>query len=128
MQVESLQEQLSGAVKQRDDALLQLRTSQEQVKQYAVSLTNLQMVLEQFQQGKNLELLLLCNRITIFFDKVLKSKGISRLTFLVFKNTHISNVKYQSILLWYLLCKYDKNARKCLLEQLNFICDYSEAL
>ncbi|XP_077476383.1 thyroid receptor-interacting protein 11 [Stigmatopora argus] len=50
MQVESLQEQLGGVVKQRDDALLQLRTSQEQVKQYAVSLSNLQMVLEQFQQ------------------------------------------------------------------------------
>ncbi|KAM9354480.1 thyroid receptor-interacting protein 11 isoform 1-T1 [Pholidichthys leucotaenia] len=50
MQVESLQEQLSGVVKQRDDALAQLRTSQEQVNQYAVSLSNLQMVLEQFQQ------------------------------------------------------------------------------
>ncbi|XP_054651408.1 thyroid receptor-interacting protein 11 isoform X2 [Dunckerocampus dactyliophorus] len=50
MQVESLQEQLSGVVKQRDDALIQLRTSQEQVTQYAVSLSNLQMVLEQFQQ------------------------------------------------------------------------------
>lgn len=51
MQVESLQEQLSMVVKQRDDTLLQLRTSQEQVNQYAVSLSNLQMVLEQFQQG-----------------------------------------------------------------------------
>ncbi|XP_054913154.1 thyroid receptor-interacting protein 11 isoform X2 [Poeciliopsis prolifica] len=50
MQVESLQEQLSNVVKQRDEALLQLRTSQEQVRQYAVSLSNLQMVLEQFQQ------------------------------------------------------------------------------
>ncbi|XP_006810396.2 thyroid receptor-interacting protein 11-like [Neolamprologus brichardi] len=50
MQVESLQEQLIGVVKQRDDALAQLRTSQEQVNQYAVSLSNLQMVLEQFQQ------------------------------------------------------------------------------
>ncbi|XP_074547629.1 thyroid receptor-interacting protein 11 [Halichoeres trimaculatus] len=50
MQVESLQEQLSGAVKQRDEALIRLRTSQEQVNQYAVSLSNLQMVLEQFQQ------------------------------------------------------------------------------
>ncbi|KAM8737827.1 thyroid receptor-interacting protein 11 [Acanthopagrus schlegelii] len=50
MQVESLQEQLNGVVKQRDDALLHLRTSQEQVNQYAVSLSNLQMVLEQFQQ------------------------------------------------------------------------------
>uniref|UniRef100_A0A3Q1B7L9 GRIP domain-containing protein n=1 Tax=Amphiprion ocellaris TaxID=80972 RepID=A0A3Q1B7L9_AMPOC len=50
MQVESLQEQLISVVKQRDDALVQLRTSQEQVNQYAVSLSNLQMVLEQFQQ------------------------------------------------------------------------------
>ncbi|KAJ8289661.1 hypothetical protein GJAV_G00003870 [Gymnothorax javanicus] len=50
LQVESLQEQLSGVVRQRDEALAQLRTSQEQVKQYAVSLSNLQMVLEQFQQ------------------------------------------------------------------------------
>jgi len=53
MQVESLQEQLSVAVRQRDDALLKLHTSQEQVQQYAVSLSNLQMVLEQFQQGKS---------------------------------------------------------------------------
>lgn len=52
MQVESLQEQLNGVVKQRDNALIHLRTSQEQVNQYAVSLSNLQMVLEQFQQGK----------------------------------------------------------------------------
>ncbi|KAM3594902.1 uncharacterized protein V6R79_015545 [Siganus canaliculatus] len=50
MQVESLQEQLSGVVRQRDEALIRLRTSQEQVNQYAVSLSNLQMVLEQFQQ------------------------------------------------------------------------------
>ncbi|KAM9842122.1 thyroid receptor-interacting protein 11 [Aulostomus maculatus] len=50
MQVESLQEQLSGVMKQRDDALTKLTTSQEQVNQYAVSLSNLQMVLEQFQQ------------------------------------------------------------------------------
>lgn len=53
MQVESLQEQLMVVVKQRDDALLHLRTSQEQVNQYAVSLSNLQMVLEQFQQGES---------------------------------------------------------------------------
>ncbi|CAN9501961.1 unnamed protein product [Ophioblennius macclurei] len=50
MQVESLQEQLCGAVKQRDDAQAQLRTATDQVNQYAVSLSNLQMVLEQFQQ------------------------------------------------------------------------------
>ncbi|KAM9294376.1 thyroid receptor-interacting protein 11 [Gastrophryne carolinensis] len=50
MQVESLQEQLSIISRQRDEALMQLNMSQEQVKQYALSLTNLQMVLEQFQQ------------------------------------------------------------------------------
>ncbi|XP_058847485.1 thyroid receptor-interacting protein 11-like [Acipenser ruthenus] len=50
MQVESLQEQLNTVVRQRDETLVQLNMSQEQVKQYAVSLSNLQMVLEQFQQ------------------------------------------------------------------------------
>ncbi|XP_053553524.1 thyroid receptor-interacting protein 11 [Bombina bombina] len=50
MQVESLQEQLNFVSRQRDEALLQFNRSQEQVKQYAMSLTNLQMVLEQFQQ------------------------------------------------------------------------------
>lgn len=50
MQVESLQEQLNHVTRQRDEVLLQLNMSQEQVKQYALSLANLQMVLEQFQQ------------------------------------------------------------------------------
>ncbi|XP_044128601.1 LOW QUALITY PROTEIN: thyroid receptor-interacting protein 11 [Bufo gargarizans] len=50
MQVESLQEQLNLVSRQRDEALLQFNMSQEQVKQYAMSLSNLQMVLEQFQQ------------------------------------------------------------------------------
>ncbi|XP_018414024.1 PREDICTED: thyroid receptor-interacting protein 11 [Nanorana parkeri] len=50
MQVESLQEQLNLVSRQRDEALLQFNMSQEQVKQYALSLSNLQMVLEQFQQ------------------------------------------------------------------------------
>ncbi|KAM6445914.1 thyroid receptor-interacting protein 11 [Rhynochetos jubatus] len=50
LQVESLQEQLNLVSKQRDDTVLQLTVSQEQVKQYALSLANLQMVLEQFQQ------------------------------------------------------------------------------
>ncbi|XP_041703238.2 thyroid receptor-interacting protein 11-like isoform X2 [Coregonus clupeaformis] len=50
LQVESLQEQLSGTVRQRDEALTQLRVAQDQVNQYAVSLSNLQMVLEHFQQ------------------------------------------------------------------------------
>ncbi|XP_078090442.1 thyroid receptor-interacting protein 11 isoform X3 [Mustelus asterias] len=50
LQVESLQEQLQTIAKQRDEAMMQLNVSQEQVKQYAMSLTNLQMVIEQFQQ------------------------------------------------------------------------------
>ncbi|XP_073434255.1 thyroid receptor-interacting protein 11 [Dendrobates tinctorius] len=50
MQVESLQEQLNLISRQRDEAVMQFNMSQEQVKQYAVSLSNLQMVLEQFQQ------------------------------------------------------------------------------
>ncbi|NWH62871.1 TRIPB protein, partial [Geococcyx californianus] len=50
LQVESLQEQLNLVSKQRDETVLQLTISQDQVKQYAVSLANLQMVLEQFQQ------------------------------------------------------------------------------
>ncbi|XP_023691785.1 thyroid receptor-interacting protein 11 isoform X1 [Paramormyrops kingsleyae] len=50
LQVESLQEQLTEAMRQRDEALAQLHISQEQLNQYAVSLSNLQMVLEQFQQ------------------------------------------------------------------------------
>ncbi|KFP56991.1 Thyroid receptor-interacting protein 11, partial [Cathartes aura] len=50
LQVESLQEQLSLVSKQRDETVLQLTISQDQVKQYALSLANLQMVLEQFQQ------------------------------------------------------------------------------
>nr|XP_008163954.1 thyroid receptor-interacting protein 11 isoform X2 [Chrysemys picta bellii] len=50
LQVESLQEQLNLVSRQRDETVLQLTMSQDQVKQYALSLANLQMVLEQFQQ------------------------------------------------------------------------------
>lgn len=50
LQVESLQEQLNMVSKQRDETAQQLSVSQEQVKQYALSLSNLQMVLEHFQQ------------------------------------------------------------------------------
>ncbi|XP_009874284.1 PREDICTED: thyroid receptor-interacting protein 11, partial [Apaloderma vittatum] len=50
LQVESLQEQLNLVSKQRDETVLQLTVAQDQVKQYALSLANLQMVLEQFQQ------------------------------------------------------------------------------
>ncbi|XP_058148390.1 thyroid receptor-interacting protein 11 isoform X2 [Dasypus novemcinctus] len=50
LQVESLQEQLNAVSTQRDETAHQLSVSQEQVKQYALSLANLQMVLEHFQQ------------------------------------------------------------------------------
>ncbi|XP_060612597.2 thyroid receptor-interacting protein 11 [Anolis sagrei] len=50
MQVESLQEQLDLVTRHRDETVLQLTISQDQVKQYAMSLANLQMVLEQFQR------------------------------------------------------------------------------
>ncbi|XP_026864042.2 thyroid receptor-interacting protein 11 isoform X2 [Electrophorus electricus] len=50
VQVEALQVQITCAVRQRDEALLQLHAAQHQVTQYAVSLSNLQMVLDQFQQ------------------------------------------------------------------------------
>ncbi|XP_054423097.1 thyroid receptor-interacting protein 11 isoform X2 [Pteronotus mesoamericanus] len=50
LQAESLQEQLNVVSKQRDETALQLSVCREQVKQYALSLSNLQMVLEHFQQ------------------------------------------------------------------------------
>ncbi|XP_066133538.1 thyroid receptor-interacting protein 11 [Saccopteryx bilineata] len=50
LQVESLQEQLNVVSSQRDVSTLQLSMAREQVKQYALSLSNLQMVLEHFQQ------------------------------------------------------------------------------
>ena len=52
VQVESLQQQLVMLATQRDQAYLQISTLQDQTQQYATSLANLQMVLEQFQQGK----------------------------------------------------------------------------
>ena len=51
-QVETLQQQLHVIAEQRDGALLQLANSQEMASQYATSLANLQMVLEQFQHGE----------------------------------------------------------------------------
>ena len=50
-QLESIQEQLHHVASQRDNAVLQLASAQEQAQQYAVALNNLQMVLEQFQRG-----------------------------------------------------------------------------
>ncbi|KAK3093131.1 hypothetical protein FSP39_011514 [Pinctada imbricata] len=52
LQTESLQQQLRTLATQRDQAYLQVSGLQDQVQQYAASLTNLQMVLEQFQQEK----------------------------------------------------------------------------
>ncbi|XP_036363274.1 thyroid receptor-interacting protein 11 isoform X3 [Octopus sinensis] len=48
-QIENMNQQLHALASQRDNAYLQLSTYQEQCKQYATSLMNLQMVLEQFQ-------------------------------------------------------------------------------
>jgi predicted nucleic acid-binding Zn-ribbon protein len=48
-QVENLQIQLHTLAEQRDNALFQLSTAQETISSYASSLSNLQMVLEQFQ-------------------------------------------------------------------------------
>lgn len=63
-QIENLQEQLRSIAAQRDRAVLDLASSQEQADQYQTSLNNLQLVLEQFQRGgfdKKLSLLtLLC--------------------------------------------------------------------
>lgn len=51
-QLDSLQEQLHSLASQRDEAVMQQAATQEQVQQYATSLDNLQMVLEQFQRGR----------------------------------------------------------------------------
>ena len=50
-QVENLQIQLHALAEQRDNALFQLSSAQETISSYASSLSNLQMVLEQFQAG-----------------------------------------------------------------------------
>lgn len=50
-QTESLQQQLHMLAGQRDQAYLQVASLQDQCEQYARSLNNLQLVLEQFQQG-----------------------------------------------------------------------------
>ena len=51
-QTESLQQQLHTLSEQRDKAVLQLASVQDQANQYSAQLSNLQMVLEQFQQGE----------------------------------------------------------------------------
>ncbi|XP_071079457.1 thyroid receptor-interacting protein 11-like isoform X1 [Haliotis cracherodii] len=55
-QVETLQHQLHGVTSQRDAAYMQMTAMQDQCQQYAASLANLQMVLEQFQQDKDAQI------------------------------------------------------------------------
>ena len=51
VQVDSLQQHVHQLAEQRDNAVMQLASVQETSNQYATSLGNLQMVLEQFQLG-----------------------------------------------------------------------------
>lgn len=55
-QVENMSHQLHMIASQRDNAYLQLAALQEQCKQYATSLTNLQIVLEQFQAERETQM------------------------------------------------------------------------
>ena len=57
-QLQGIQQQLYAVAKQRDDVVMQLTQSHEKNTQYAASLGNLQMVLEQFQQGKMMMILM----------------------------------------------------------------------
>lgn len=50
-QVESLRSQLNSVMEQRDDALQKLADADETISSYSSSLANLQLVLEQFQDG-----------------------------------------------------------------------------
>lgn len=52
VQIENLQEQLQAIATQRDRAVMDLASIQEQAHQYQTSLNNLQLVLEQFQRGR----------------------------------------------------------------------------
>lgn len=62
-QLDSLQLQLHVIAEQRDSALLQLSSAQETISSYATSLSNLQMVLEQFQAGETADnLCYLCSQ------------------------------------------------------------------
>ena len=51
-QISALQQQLYAIAKQRDETVMQLAQCRENNTQYATSLSNLQIVLEQFQQGR----------------------------------------------------------------------------
>ena len=50
-QIGSLEDQLNSVMSERDDIIVQLSASQDQVQQQEQQLNNLQLVLEQFQAG-----------------------------------------------------------------------------
>ena len=50
-ELEAVQRELQVMVEERDDTLLQMTNAQEQAKQNATALRNLQDVLEEFQRG-----------------------------------------------------------------------------
>ena len=50
-QIGSLEDQLNSVMSERDDIIVQLSASQDQVQQQEQQLSNLQLVLEQFQAG-----------------------------------------------------------------------------
>ena len=52
LQLEAAQRELQMMMEDRDDALLQMTNAQEQAKQNATALRNLQAVLEEFQRGE----------------------------------------------------------------------------
>ncbi|XP_078351275.1 uncharacterized protein LOC144636014 isoform X2 [Oculina patagonica] len=56
VQIENLQEQLQAIAAQRDRAVMDLASIQEQAHQYQTSLSNLQLVLEQFQREREAQL------------------------------------------------------------------------
>ncbi|KAJ7373403.1 Thyroid receptor-interacting protein 11 [Desmophyllum pertusum] len=56
VQIENLQEQLQAIATQRDRAVMDLASIQEQAHQYQTSLNNLQLVLEQFQRERESQL------------------------------------------------------------------------
>ena len=85
-QLESLQLQLHVIAEQRDNALLQLSSAHETISSYATSLSNLQMVLEQFQAGEIADLFvnfgscrLLCVEISFFFHHWMLYRRTDRL-------------------------------------------------
>ena len=67
-QVESLQQQLALIIQQRDDMQVKLSVAEDKTLAFTASVTNLQLVLEQFQRG---ECKLLINWIwKLYFYKV----------------------------------------------------------